>query len=1248
MKIRILLSSVLALLLFTHCDDDTKKTDKCANVTCGANAACDTGTGDCECNDGYVGDPVAGCTLPGLCDNVTCGANATCDTGTGECECNDGYIGDPVAGCTESNLCDEVTCGANAACNDNTGECECNDGYIGDPVAGCTLEGTCEANTCNGHGACDDTGGTVTCDCDTGYTGEFCAACDTANGYGPDPLNPGTCVQNPCFPDPCYGHGTCSLVDSLPVCDCETGYAGGNCNRCDTDAGYQDDPENPGSCILSVCFGYDCGNGTCSVVGGNPTCTCNTGYTGTTCADCNTAANYVESIATPDTCVLNPCLAQTCSGHGTCTQSATDTASCACSAGYTGPVCAGCDTGNGYIASTLTLGTCIPTPCTASACNSHGTCTVVNDAASCACATGWTGPACATCAAGYTGAACDTCDTANGYVASTLVPGTCILNPCAGNTCSGHGTCGVVNDAASCTCTTGYTGALCAACDTTNGYVASVATPGTCILNPCTAGTCSGHGTCALNATDAPVCSCATGYTGAACADCDSANDYIASTETLGACILNPCVGQTCSGHGTCAVVADAASCSCTTGYTGTLCAACDTTNGYVASVATPGTCILNPCTASTCSGHGTCALDTDDAPVCTCATGYTGAACATCDSAIDYIASTLVLGACILNPCPTVGACSGHGACLVVDDAASCTCTTGYTGTLCAACDTAGGYIASTVTLGTCISDPCILEDCSDAGTCAVVSDLADCSCNTGYIGEFCDACDTANDYVEYPVGSGLCVENVIPQPGDLVITEIMIQSAMTPIANGQWFEVYNTTDATKVLAGLSVIADTARIDIPTDSPAVLGPHATLVVATSNNPGVNGGLTVQLQLAGMDLSIVTGSIELVRTVEEVTIDLVEWNLSWNHQDHRSLTLSPAALTSTTAAVTLNDDGDHWCFGATNFNGNGTFGTPNEPNDECLVSWCGLQWPQTTSTTQGQPTETIYGQVHDGLLTVGQDFTPFLTAQVGFGAVGSDPTGLDWTWSDATYDASFIGQNNEQFIGTLLPMTGGTFDYLYRVSSDGGLSYQTCYWEADGTSVGTLTVTSLPSCGPQVVISELYGAGGNVGAIWKNDFVVLHNRSVLQAANITGWSLQYGSATGSTWNSIVTLSGSIPAGGYFLVQLSGGANGSTLPTPDQSSGSISMSGTAGKIALVSNATALTGTCPTGGAIVDFVGFGSTANCSETAPTTSLATATTGLRIGDGCTDTNDNSSDFTTSTAAPKNSASTTIMCGCN
>ncbi len=137
--------------------------------------------------------------------------------------------------------------------------------------------------------------------------------------------------------------------------------------------------------------------------------------------------------------------------------------------------------------------------------------------------------------------------------------------------------------------------------------------------------------------------------------------------------------------------------------------------------------------------------------------------------------------------------------------------------------------------------------------------------------------------------------------------------------------------------------------------------------------------------------------------------------------------------------------------------------------------------------------------------------------------------------------------------------------------------------------------------------------------------------------------MQYASSTGTTWQ-VTALSGSLAPGQYYLVQEAAGSGGTTpLPTPD-ATGSIAMSATNGKVALVSSTTALSGSCPTVG-VVDFIGFGS-ANCFEgVAAAPVLSNTSAALRAAGGCTDTDDNSADFATGAPAPRNSASLTNVC---
>ena len=175
----------------------------------------------------------------------------------------------------------------------------------------------------------------------------------------------------------------------------------------------------------------------------------------------------------------------------------------------------------------------------------------------------------------------------------------------------------------------------------------------------------------------------------------------------------------------------------------------------------------------------------------------------------------------------------------------------------------------------------------------------------------------------------------------------------------------------------------------------------------------------------------------------------------------------------------------------------------------------------------------------------------------------------------------------------------------------------------------------------QIVISQIYGGGGNSGATYKNDFVELFNPGA-SPVSLGGWSVQYASASGTSWQ-VTALSGTLQPGHYYLVQEAAGTGGTTpLPTPD-STGGINMSGTAGKVALVNSTTALSGSCPTG--FVDLVGFG-TANCFQgTGATPAPSNTTAVLRNNNGCSNSSNNSADFAAGAPNPRNSSSASFTC---
>ncbi|MEA2130660.1 MAG: uncharacterized protein QOJ85_3551 [Solirubrobacteraceae bacterium] len=173
---------------------------------------------------------------------------------------------------------------------------------------------------------------------------------------------------------------------------------------------------------------------------------------------------------------------------------------------------------------------------------------------------------------------------------------------------------------------------------------------------------------------------------------------------------------------------------------------------------------------------------------------------------------------------------------------------------------------------------------------------------------------------------------------------------------------------------------------------------------------------------------------------------------------------------------------------------------------------------------------------------------------------------------------------------------------------------------------------------PDVVVSQVYGGGGNSGATLTNDYIELTNRGSA-AVDVSTWSVQYASATGSSWQ-VTALTGSIAPGAHYLVGEAAGTGGTTpLPAPD-ASGSIAMAATAGKVALVTSQTALTlvcgGTCNAAAGVRDYVGYGTTASSFEGAgPAPAPSNTTAALRAGGGTVDTDDNSADFTAGTPAP-------------
>ena len=401
---------------------------------------------------------------------------------------------------------------------------------------------------------------------------------------------------------------------------------------------------------------------------------------------------------------------------------------------------------------------------------------------------------------------------------------------------------------------------------------------------------------------------------------------------------------------------------------------------------------------------------------------------------------------------------------------------------------------------------------------------------------------------------------------------------------------------------------------------------------------------------------------------------------------------------SSTTAPTGPVPGTERC-GSTNkdffyINVNGSADTQVSPSGTCLPTHCidsltqtGAFWashlgcatPGATtynvkrSTSSGTETTIASPGTNSYDDTSSVDGTPYfyVVSAVGAGGQGANssevtatsmsaPTGLTATPGNAhvtlswTSVAGATGYNVKRSTSTGTETTlasPGTNGYDDLTAANGTqYFYIVTATNANGESLPSSEVNATPATPGVLVISQTYGGAGCGTAgcsTYKNDYIELFNRGG-SPVSVNGWSVQYAAATGTTsWQVTALPNVSIQPGHYFLVAEGAGANGvNNLPTPD-ATGTIAMSATAGKVALVSSTTALNGACPSAN-VVDEIGYGATANCSETSPAPAPSTTTADIRNGGGCVDSGNNSTDFAAAAPTPRNTASPTQSCANN
>ncbi|QDG50151.1 hypothetical protein FIV42_05200 [Persicimonas caeni] len=280
-------------------------------------------------------------------------------------------------------------------------------------------------------------------------------------------------------------------------------------------------------------------------------------------------------------------------------------------------------------------------------------------------------------------------------------------------------------------------------CQCDEGYVN---VDGECLSeNGCLPDTCNDHGTCSEEG-GGPSCACEEGYAGERCESCDEAAGY--RDDGQGNCVLRPCEPNPCQGENE-ECVADGADAVC-------VCIAGTHEEG--------GECVPDTtCGPNSCNGSGTCS---DDGGIveCACDAGWAGDFCNSCDAANGYHDDGQ--GGCTQDPClPNPCTEANRTSCVAQQDSYTCECDPGY-------------HLDG----GQCVEDEtCQANSCSGNGTCDDSTGVVQCSCDAGWDGDVCDACDTANGY--HDDGQGGCTQNpCLPNPcGDPNKTQCAQSSSTT-----------------------------------------------------------------------------------------------------------------------------------------------------------------------------------------------------------------------------------------------------------------------------------------------------------------------------------------------------------------------------------------------------------------------------------------------------------------------------------
>jgi len=170
-----------------------------------------------------------------------------------------------------------------------------------------------------------------------------------------------------------------------------------------------------------------------------------------------------------------------------------------------------------------------------------------------------------------------------------------------------------------------------------------------------------------------------------------------------------------------------------------------------------------------------------------------------------------------------------------------------------------------------------------------------------------------------------------VLPDPGDLVLSEFLARPSAVSDVAGEWVELYNAAAYPIDLTGFELHDDSNDTHI-INAPLILPPGAYVVLARNVDYGSNGGVVAAYEYSNFVLD--DGSDEIVLSFDGIEIDRFEYDTAlYTSGDGYALAWN---IDNGLPDAAANDAATAWCPAGSNYSGPlSDFGTPGGANDGC-------------------------------------------------------------------------------------------------------------------------------------------------------------------------------------------------------------------------------------------------------------------------------------------------------------------------